>query len=188
MKDLENSGFIREYRPYKKKKNDVRYQLIDPYVLFHHQFLKDKPNDKHYWSNQINTPKRNTWNGLAFEMVCLWHIDQIKHALGISGIISDVCTWSCKADEDNGVRGTQIDLMIERGDNVINILEMKFSTSEYMITKKVRDDLIRKRNDFLIVTKARSAVHLTMITPYGIANNSYSGDIQSQVTGEELFK
>ena len=35
----------------------------------------------------------NTWKGHAFERVCLQHVPQIKAALGISGVQTNVCSW-----------------------------------------------------------------------------------------------
>jgi hypothetical protein len=185
--DLENSGFIRGYIPFQNKKKDMVYQIIDPFVLFYYHFLKNKPSDVHFWTNQLNTSKINAWNGLAFERVCLWHVEQIKRALGISGVLCDVATWNCKADPNRGIAGSQVDLLIVRNDNVINILEMKFSSAEYAIDKSTNADLARKREDFRLSTKTKSAVHITMVTPYGLMKNSYSGNIQSEVVGEDLF-
>lgn len=83
-----------------------------------------------------NTPVRNAWNGLAFERVCMWHTHNIKKALGISGVLTDICSWSCAADPDKGLLGSQIDMIIVRKAQVINLLEMKYSSAPYAITKK----------------------------------------------------
>ena len=159
----------------------------DPYTLFYYHFLAKKPKDEHYWTNQLNTPVRNVWNGLAFERVCMWHTNNIKKALGISGVLTDICSWSCVADPDKGLLGSQIDMIIVRKDQVINLLEMKYSSAPYAITKKTNADLLRKRSDFIIATGTRAAIHLTMVTPFGIVRNSYAGDIQSEITAEDLF-
>ena len=149
--------------------------------------MRSKPNDEHYWTSQLNTPRRNTWNGLAFERVCLWHVTAIKKALGISGVLSDVCSWSCRSDPDEGLTGSQVDLVIARNDRVVNLVEAKFSNAPFVITKKVDAELSRKRNDFALATKTRSSIHTTIVTPYGVVPNAYAGNIQSQVTADDLF-
>ncbi|MBO4359824.1 MAG: ATP-binding protein [Eubacteriaceae bacterium] len=187
LDELNKCGFIRPYTEFGKKKKDMVYQLIDPYTIFYFHFLEDKPKDENYWTNQLNTPVRNVWNGLAFERICMWHTANIKRALGISGVLTDICSWSCKADPDNGLHGSQIDMIIVRKDQVINLLEMRYSATPYAITKESNEDLMRKRNDFITATGTRSAVHLTMATPLGIIHNSYAGNIQSEIVADDLF-
>ena len=48
--------------------------------------------------------------------------------------------------------------------------------------------LRKKAFDFVHVTKTRDAIHLTMVTPYGLVWNEYAGEIQSQITVEDLMK
>ena len=136
---------------------------------------------------QINTPEVNAWCGLAFERVCLEHVSQMKQALGISGVLSEECSWACKEDKENGTYSSQIDLMIVRKDQVINLCEMKFSGKKYTITAKVDEDIRRKTSDFLSVTGARYAIHATLVTPYGVADGSYTGNIQNMITTDDLF-
>ena len=131
----------------------------------------------------LDTPVQNTWRGYAFEQVCLLHLPQIKKALGINGIQSDVCSWRSK----NGERGGQIDMIIDRRDQTINLCEMKYSASQYEITKAYDEKMIQRREIFRQETKTRKALYLTMITTHGILPNKYSDDIQSEVTMEELF-
>lgn len=188
LDELESCGFIRKYYSFGKKKKSAIYQLIDSFTLFYYQFLKEYPTDEHFWANQINTPKVNTWKGLAFERVCLLHINQIKKKLGISGILTEVNSWSCKEDLDNGIFGSQIDLLIVRKDQVINLCEMKYSDSAYTITKKVDEDIRNKINDFRISTETKYAIYPTLVTTYGLVNNSYSSNIQSVITMDDLFE
>jgi len=155
--------------------------------LFYFHFLEKKPNDENYWTNQLNTPARNVWNGLAFERVCMWHVANIKKALGIAGVLTDICAWRCSEDLDKGLLGSQIDMVIVRKDQVINLLEMKSSSAPYAITKKTNTDLMRKRSDFITATGTRAAIHLTMVVPFGIVRNTYAGNIQSEVVADDLF-
>ena len=188
LEELESCGFIRKYYAYGMKKKNAVYQLIDCFTLFYYRFLVNEPTDEHFWSDQINTPAVNTWMGYAFERVCLMHIEQIKQKLGISGVYTDVNSWYCKADKDNGIAGSQIDLLIVRKDKVINLCEMKYSNTEYTITQKVDKNIKNKINDLIVSTGTKYAIYPTLVTTYGMVDNSYSGNIQSVVTMDDLFK
>ena len=187
LEELESCGFLRKYRQYGMKERNAVYQLMDHYTLFYYKFLEDKPDDEHYWSNQLSTPLTNAWCGLAFERVCLAHISQIKQALGISGVASDTCTWACKKDSGKGVHGSQIDLIIARKDQVINLCEMKFSGRKYAVTAKLDEEIGNKTSDFLTVTGTRCAIHPTLVTPYGVTDSSFTGRIQNVITADDLF-
>ena len=143
--------------------------------------------DEHFWENQHSSPTLNAWRGLAFERVCLQHIDAIKKKLGISGVLTDVCAWSCKADPNKGLKGSQIDLLIVRKDQVINLCEMKFSQGEYEITKQYDERLRERAEIFRSATKTRKAIHQTFVTTYGLKKNMYSGTVQSEVVLDDLF-
>lgn len=188
LEELESCGFIRKYYAFGMKKKNAVYQLIDCFTLFHFKFLQDEPTDEHFWTNQINTPAVNTWMGLAFERVCMQHVAQIKNKLGISGVLTEINSWYCKADPDRGVFGSQIDMLITRKDQVINLCEMKYSGSEYTITEKVDKSIRNKINDLRVLTNTKFAIYPTIITTYGLVNNSYSDSIQSVITLDDLFQ
>lgn len=187
LEELESCGFIRKYYAFGMKKKNAIYQLMDCFTLFYFKFLKSQLTDEHFWTNQINTPLVNTWMGLAFERVCMEHIEQIKVKLGISGVLTEVNSWYCKADLDNGVFGSQIDMLIVRKDQVINLCEMKYSQSEYTITEKVDRNIRNKINDLITVSGTKYAIYPTIITTYGLVENSYSQEVQSVVTMDDLF-
>ncbi len=188
LEELESCGFIRKYNAYGMKKKNALYQLIDNFTLFYYQFMENGTTDEHFWSNQINTPVVNTWYGLAFERVCFEHIIQIKSSLGISGVMTDICSWVCKSNPDLGIQGSQIDLLIVRKDQVINLCEMKYSNTEYTINKKDDSDIRRKVSDLRAGTKTKYAIFPTLITTYGLLDNGYSGNIQSVIIMDDLFK
>ena len=188
LKELESCGFIREYHAYGKKEKDSLYQLTDPFILFYYHFVRNQPEDPFFWSHQVNTPAVNTWAGLAFEQLCLLHTEQMKSALGISGVLTKVSSFACQAEPEMGIRGSQIDLVIWRADRTINLFEMKYSRGPYVLTRAVSEDIRRKAEDFVRKTGTRDAIHLTMATPFGLVNNAYAGDIQSQITAAELFR
>jgi len=187
LEELENCGFIRKYAEFGKKKKDAVFQIMDNFTLFYFRFMQDNPDDTSFWSNQINTPKVNNWRGLAFERVCLQHVPQIKKALGISGVQTNVHVWYREPDEELKLPGVQIDLLIVRKDQIINLCEMKYSTGKYKISKVISENLDQKINTFAAYANPQEAVHLTMITPYGIDENTYAGSVQASITGEDLF-
>lgn len=187
LDELEKCGFIRSYIPFGETKRDVLFQLTDAFTLFHfHYGVANKYHDEAFWTTSLNGPRYRAWCGLSFEMLCLNHILQIKEALGISGMQCRACCWLGKADE--GEKGAQIDLLIDRADQTVNLCEMKFSQAEYEITKSDADDLDNKLNLFLERTKTRKSVMLTMITSFGLRPGKYSGMIQRQLTLGDLFR
>ena len=186
LEDLENCGFIRKYNMIGMKSKGALYQLTDCYTLFYFRFIHDNPaNDEHFWSKSIGTGEYNNWCGLAFERVCLLHSRQIKAKLGISGIISSEYAWS--AEREEGKRGAQIDLLIDRNDGVINLCEMKYSKAPFRIDANFEANLLNKRTRFIDATQTKKAVHLTMVCSHGLERNSYADEIQSLVTGGDLF-
>ena len=77
--------------------------------------------------------------------------------------------------------------MIDRKDQIINLCEMKYSINEFEISKKYDEELRERRELFRSISKTKKALHLTMITTYGLKQNSYSGMIQSEVILDDLF-
>ncbi len=188
LSELERCGFIRKYNSIGKQSKDALYQLIDNFTLFYFQYIRgNKNNDSHFWTNNIGSPLYRAWSGLAFERVCLQHISQIKEAPGISGVLSNVYSWRTDADEYRGFDKTQIDLLIDRNDGVINLCEMKFSGQEYAITKDEEMKLRRRRGNFIDATQTKKAVHITLVTPYGLKQNAHSSIVQNEVTLNNLF-
>ena len=187
LEELESCGFIRKYYAFGMKTKNALYQLIDNYTLFYYSFLEKYPTDENFWTNQINTPRLNNWMGLAFERVCLEHVKQIKMKLGISGVYTEVNSWYCKKDDEKGLFGSQIDLLIVRKDQVINLCEMKYSDTEYTIKKETDESIRKKISDLRNGTKTKFAIFPTIITTYGLVENSYSLNIQSVITLDDLF-
>ena len=187
LKELENCGFIRKYTPLGAISKNALYQLVDNYTLFYDRFLNRKSYDENYWKNASNSGEVNAWSGIAFERVCLEHISQIKKALGISGVQTNVYSWKCGADFDKGIHGSQIDMLIVRKDQIINVCEMKYSESDYVPNLEFDRAMRRRISDLQKATKTKYAIHSTLITTYEVGENQYSGNIQSIITGEELF-
>lgn len=180
LQNLDDCDFIRRYTAFGKTERGTIYQLTDLFSLFHLRYVKGyRGQDEHHWQNMIDSPSRRAWSGYSFEQLCLHHIRQIKGKLGISGVQSDVCAW--KGD------GGQIDLLIDRRDQTINLCEMKFSQGEFEITRQYDEHLRERAERFRAATKTRKALHQTFVTTYGVKKNMYSGNVQSEVTLDDLF-
>lgn len=186
LTDLEESGFITSYTSLDNKQKNTHYRLSDYYTAFYFRFIKSgKYKGKNSWVNLIDNPAQRAWQGFAFEQVCLDHVDQTKLALGISGIQSNNVVWQGNTKE----KGAQIDLLIDRRDQVINICECKFSLDKFSIDKAYSAKLRSKIATFKTVTKTKKSVFLTMITTYGTARNKYANLLmQNEVTMDALFE
>jgi len=134
--------------------------------------------------HHIKESEISSWRGVAFEEVCLQHIRQIKMALQIAGVTSQES--SLVANGDNDTDGMQIDLLIDRADDVVNVCEMKFSKSNYVITKSYAEKL-QKRIDALEQARPDKKYHLTFVTVNPIERNIHSDIVKSAITAEELF-
>ncbi|MCL1981927.1 MAG: ATP-binding protein [Clostridiales bacterium] len=184
MEELELCGFIRAYPNYSMDDNLCLYQLTDPFSLFHLRFIRGKrPKNPHFWSSNLESPSLSAWKGYAFEQVCLSHSEQIKQALGIAAISTEMSSWRSRRSSP----GAQIDLLFDRKDGIINLCEMKYSKAEYSISGKEEAGLRNKIAVFKAETRTKKAVHLTLVTTYGIVSNSHSGIVNSEVTLADLF-
>lgn len=184
LDNLKKCDFLRSYQSFGKKGKGMLFQLSDMYTLFYLRFVKNYYGlDEHAWSKMENG-RRNVWAGYAFEQVCIHHVNQIRQALGINGIVSDVCSWSYKDKE----RGAQIDLIIDRSDKSIDLCEMKYSDSEYELKKDYVEWMRARRDLFKEITGTRKSLRLTMISSGGIKQGKYSSAIQGIVGLDDLFR
>lgn len=186
LRNLIKCDFIREYKAFGKKERNRLYQLTDLFTLFYLKFVKDnRSEDEGFWLSQVNTPSQNSWSGYAFEQVCLHHIRQIKKALGIAGVATETSSWIGMTD---GKKTGQIDLIIDRKDETINLCEMKYSRKDYDITPLYMKNLFERMENFREATKTKKALHLTMVTVNGVVHNAQWNDIQNEVTADDLFQ
>ena len=184
LNELEQCGFIEKYADFTKHKYSAYYRLIDPFSLFWLKYVSNNnTKDEYYWTNLLDDGGRRAWSGHAFELLCLLHIAQIKRKLGISGISTEAFSWRSISRNP----GAQIDLLIVRKDGVTNLCEMKYSLHPYTISAKYDQELQQKRMTFLGETGTRNAIHITMVTTYGLAEKGYRASIQSEVTLDDLY-
>ncbi|MBQ7372090.1 MAG: AAA family ATPase [Blautia sp.] len=180
------SDFVIKYVPFGLSKRQEHYKLVDPFCLFYLHFVQDqiRKNEK-FWQQNVTSQPVVTWRGFAFENVCFHHIDQIKEALGIAGVISSNSAWSKKADDEEG---TQIDLLIHRNDNVINMCEIKFVSEDFKVDKSYYRVLLGRPEKILQQVSPKISVYNTLITTFGLTHNEYSGVFTNVVTMDDLFE
>uniref|UniRef100_UPI0040389EC3 hypothetical protein n=1 Tax=Segatella hominis TaxID=2518605 RepID=UPI0040389EC3 len=63
--------------------------------------------------------------------------------MGIAGVSTNLYSWRSRSSGEADQRAAQIDMVIERGDNTINLCGMKFSEGEFVINKDYRFDSIQ---------------------------------------------
>ncbi len=178
LNELRESGFISDYKPLNRIKKEAFYRLSDEYALFYVKYMKN--NSDASWTTLYNSRSYISWSGLAFEAVCLKHVTQIKKALGIGGVSANSSSWRNAH--------AQIDLVIDRSDNCINLCEMKFSVSEFIISKAYKDSLLNKKREFSKELKNRKNIFVTMVTTFGVKSNSNNADsMDNEVTMDALF-
>jgi len=81
----------------------------------------------------------------------------------------------------------KIDLVIDRRDQVINICEVKFTTTPYSINKAYAANLQNKVATFKAETCTRKAIHLTLLTTYGLKNNTYLHSLVQNDLNMDIF-
>ncbi len=176
LKELIHSGFVSAYYPFGKKKKSMLYRLTDEYSLFYLQFIEGKRTPEGgMWQTLSQTQSYKSWSGYAFENVCLKHNLQIKEALRIGGIYSETSAFFFAGNDT--LPGTQIDMLIDRNDNVINICEIKFYNDKFILTKEYAEKLRLKRTIFTEATQTKKQIFVTLISTFGIMPNAHSSDI-----------
>ena len=187
LDDLINCDFVRMYRSRIKSgisKKDCFYALSDLFCLFHLHFSKNQNTNPQFWQQHLNTSTLNSWGGLAFEQVVMQHVEQVKHALGISGIAVEYYAWRSKTTTPK----SQIDLILDRADKMLNVCEIKYSQGIYSISETEESKLLLREQNLRLETGLKHGILLTMITPYGINRNSHCAHVTSEITLDDLFK
>ncbi|MCF6356709.1 MAG: AAA family ATPase [Draconibacterium sp.] len=185
LNELITSGFISKYQPFGKQKKETLYRLTDEYSLFYIRFIERGKN--RLFAQIYNHQQWKSWSGFAFESVCMKHVKQIKHALGISGVLTTESSFIKRGTQQN--EGFQIDLLIDRNDNSINICEMKFYESEFEIDAEYAKKLRHKIAGFREYSKTRKQLFVTLVSTFGVKQNKHStGLVDNSITIDWLFK
>ena len=192
LDELETSGFIQSFLPYKAHKKGIYYKIYDEYTYFYLQWIEDfarrtLPEESNYWEKFSQTPNWYNWSGYAFESICFKHINGIRKSLGIDSIISKTGSFRY-APTGKGKKGAQIDLLFDRADRVVTLCEIKYCTGKFTIDKRYSEILDNKIDVFRQITKTNKQIFLAMVTPYGVNRNEYSDRLVSkEITLDDFF-
>ncbi|HAZ91139.1 MAG TPA: ATPase [Eubacterium sp.] len=179
------SDFVVKYVPFGFGKREEHYKLTDPFCLFYlHFYDAINSGDDEYWQHNLSSQSVVVWRGYSFENVCFNHIPQIKKALGISGVITSASAWSKREDDEEGA---QIDLLLSRNDNVLNMCEIKFYGDDFAVNGDYYRKLLRRQEMLMKDVNKKTVVRSTLITTFGLKRNEYSGIFTNIITLEDLF-
>lgn len=185
LKALLASDFVEKYIPFGENRRTDYYRLTDPFCIFYLKYVDGKTGtDENYWQKNYNSQSVVSWRGIAFENVCFTHIRQIKKALGITGVSSSHSAW-IKKDESGG---TQIDLIIDRSDNVVNMCELKYYSDDFSVDGSYYRALLRRQDALRKEVSSKTSIQSTLITTFGLTKNKYHSVFSNVITLDDLFE
>lgn len=188
LEELKECDFISILQPMFKKKKDAIYKLTDLYSLFYLKFVQpNKGAGRRIWEQMSKQSAYSAWSGYAFENICMMHIHQIKAALGISGVHTKHGSWKFGGDES--LPGAQVDMIIDRADQIIHLCEAKFTKENYVLSKEAANRLRLRKTIFHQASKTKKAVFTTLLTTYpALQNKYYFEEVDSEITMDYLFE
>jgi len=170
LEELVKCGFVSETSDADTAKSGKLFRLSDEYTIFYYKFLQSRSNINS-GSLLYNSQKYNIWAGFAFENFCIKNHNLIAKSLGILGVSYQVYSFIDRGTQQS--TGSQIDLIIDRADNVINLCEIKWRDGKYKMTKKDAENLRNKRESFRRKTKTAKSIFMTLITSNGSERNQH---------------
>lgn len=178
LNDLIYAGFVLKYNANVDNRKITLYRIYDEFCLFHLQFISK--NNKSSWLQLYQKQAYISWSGYAFESICLKHVEQIKKALRCDQINSSNYAWHNS--------NAQIDLVIDRDDRIVNLVEIKFYNDEYSLDAHDLKQLRTKESEFRKVTKTKKALYTVFLSAWGVQENQYSQAIVANDLGlDALF-
>lgn len=176
LQELEASGFVSSVQPMENKKKDKLYRLTDEFSLFYLTFMEGRSNtDGNYWTTISQSQEYKIWCGYAFENTCFKHTKQLKKALGIEGIQSTSNSLLHRKNSKYD-KGFQIDLLIDRKDDVITLCEMKFHSDEYTITPEYAAKIHVKREGVKALVSRKKTIEVAFVSAFGVTENEQKLD------------
>ena len=186
IQDLVDCGYIIEYKKKYEEYNPLYIQLMDPYLLFHYHYLSKEKRVDSYEDLISDTGRYDNWRGQAFEILCFNNTDAIKSALGISGVKTESYPWYNSEDDKN--ERVQIDMVIERADNITNLCEMKYTNKPFEVDASYEQQLLRKRDIFKKKTGTSQALKIILVSAKGLSGVAYTSYIADVITLDDLFE
>lgn len=193
--ELEEAGFIVNFKPHGHVKRGQYYRIVDEYTLFYLNWIKpvvesirhhSKP--RGYWEGLSKSASWKSWSGYAFEAVCYKHIENVRIALKIP-ITANIGAWRYSPRKGKKENGAQIDLLFDRDYGVVTICEIKYSDSIFEIDKPYANNLLNKIEVYKKQTLSGKQIFVAMISASGIKQNTYSKElIANQAMLSDLFE
>lgn len=195
LKELEEAGFIINFKPYGHAKRGQYYRIIDEYTLFYPNWVEPvAENIRHhskprgYWDGRSKSAAWKSWAAYAFESICYKHIENIRVALNVP-VTADVGTWRYSPRRNSDENGAQIDLLFDRDDEVVTICEIEYSESAFEIDKSYASNLLNKIEVYKKQRRSSKQIFVAMITASGLRANIYTSDlIANQASLVDLFE
>ncbi len=185
LAELELSGFIISTPPFANTKKETLYRLIDEFSVFYLKFMDGKKTTD--WNLISQSQPFKLWQGFAFENFCFRHIKAIKQQLGIAAVITQQAAYHIKNEALKA--NHQIDLIIDRNDQCINICEIKYHQKPFTITKAYAETLRLRMQHFSWETDTKKMVLLTFISKHGVTIQSGIPDmVDSEVVLADFYK
>ena len=195
--ELEECGFIKGLAKYGNSVRSVNYMIVDPYVLFHHKWIKGfSRNDiamlpRDYWFQTTQSQPYAIWTGYAFEIVAMINIELYLKARGSLGFFSGVYHWQHIAKNDEE-QGAEIDMVVNYGNSIFDIVECKYYSDEYLISKEYANRLKNKLKMFRaygVKSKQKAELRLVFLSSYGVKMNAEAHSLNvSNILLDELFE
>ena len=181
------SDFIQKEKRFGDQKGEEYYRLTDPFCLFWLYFQQGGTNqDPAFWEHSLMSPQMTAWRGFAFENICFTHLSQIRQALGISGVVTTCSPWVQRGTSKE--KGTQVGLLLERADRVVNACEMKFVGEPFTVDKEYYQTLMHRQTLLADLLSPTQSLQQTLITTFGLKSGTYSGIFSSVITLDDLFR
>lgn len=185
LRGLEAGDFIQKYQPFGCNARQLQYRLVDHFCWFWLRQVEGKNRGPHYWQDNSTSTSTRVWRGIAFEELCLSHIDQLKSALGIAAVATQSSAWSVPATEQQ--HGSQIDLIITRKDNMVHLCEMKCYEDFYQVDNEEEMKMRHRMAMLRSQISPRQSVQTTLVTTFGLTPGKHSGIFSRVVVLDDLF-
>ena len=187
LDSLVDSDFVVEYYPFGMGKKESYYRLNDPFCWFYLRFVDSQESlSTDFWKENLESQSIVTWRGLAFENVCLLHVKQIKTALGVSGIRSEESSYIAMGSD--GKPSGQIDLIISRADNIVDICEAKFYSDSVLVDNAMERKAVRNAILIQKLIPKKAVTHKVLLTTFGVNEGEYMWTFDHVVTLKDLMK
>jgi AAA+ ATPase superfamily predicted ATPase len=177
MNELIESGFVEKYTSHIDNRKTDLYRIFDEFCLFHLKFISQYKGSS--WSKLFTKKQYEVWCGFAFEMLCYKHVEDIKRALRCDQINSKNYKWSNS--------NAQVDLVIDRDDNLVNLCEIKFYNGTFNIDAHYAQKLRDKEVEFKRITETKKGISTIMLTTWGVTGKHATGLVNADLTIECLF-